>query len=58
LEQIETDIAKLTEERTQLEAEISSGTLSYERLTECSKRIEEIIATMDEKEMRWLELNE
>ena len=58
LEQIEADIAKLTEERTQLEAEISSGTLPYERLTECSKRIEEIIATMDEKEMRWLELNE
>ncbi|MBR4871031.1 MAG: ABC-F family ATP-binding cassette domain-containing protein [Alistipes sp.] len=58
LEQIEADIAKLTEERSQLETEISSGTLSYERLTECSKRIEEIIATMDEKEMRWLELNE
>lgn len=58
LEQIEADIAKLTEERSQLETEISSGTLPYERLTECSKRIEEIIATMDEKEMRWLELNE
>ena len=58
MEQIEADITTLTEERTQLEAEISSGTLPYDRLAEVSKRIEEIIAIIDEKEMRWLELNE
>ena len=58
LEQIELDLASWTEERQQLEAELSSGTLPYDRLTECSQRIEELIALIDEKEMRWLELNE
>ncbi|MBO5971646.1 MAG: ABC-F family ATP-binding cassette domain-containing protein [Alistipes sp.] len=58
LEQIEADLKSLNDERTKLEAEISSGTLAYERLTELSTRIEEIITTIDEKEMRWLELNE
>ena len=58
LEQIEADLASLAEERTQLESEISSGTLPYGRLSEVSKRIEAIIAETDEKEMRWLELNE
>ena len=58
LEQLEVDLAALGEERTTLENEISSGTLPYERLSEVSKRIEEIIALIDEKEMRWLELSE
>ena len=58
LEQLEADIATLSKERTSLESEISSGTLPYERLSELSKRIEELITTIDEKEMRWLELNE
>jgi ATP-binding cassette subfamily F protein uup len=58
LEQIEMELQSLNEERTKLEAEISSGTLPYDRLSEVSKRIEEIISTIDEKEMRWLELNE
>ena len=58
LEQIEKDLQSLSEERSHLETEISSGTLPYDRLAEVSKRIEEIIATIDEKEMRWLELNE
>ena len=58
LEQLEADLATLGEERTALESEISSGTLPYERLSEVSKRIEELIALIDEKEMRWLELSE
>ena len=58
LEQIEADLAALAEERAQLESELSSGTLPYDRLSEVSKRIEVIIAMADEKEMRWLELNE
>ena len=58
LEQIEADLATLGDERTALESELSSGTLPYDRLTELSKRIEEIIALIDEKELRWLELNE
>lgn len=58
LEQLEADLATLGDERTTLENEISSGTLPYERLSEVSKRIEELIALIDEKEMRWLELSE
>jgi ATP-binding cassette subfamily F protein uup len=58
LEQLEIDIDALGKERAQLEADLSSGTLPYDRITELSKRIEEVIALLDEKEMRWLELNE
>jgi ATP-binding cassette subfamily F protein uup len=58
LEQLEVDLAQLAEERQAIEAELSSGSLPYDRLNEASKRIEEIIALVDEKELRWLELNE
>ena len=58
LEQIEIDLAQLNEERAKLEEELSSGTLPYDRLDAVSKRIEAIIASIDIKEMRWLELNE
>nr|MBR2109940.1 ABC-F family ATP-binding cassette domain-containing protein [Alistipes sp.] len=58
LEQLERDLESLNEEKTTLETELSSGSLAYDRLTEASKRIEEIIALIDEKEFRWLELNE
>ena len=58
LEQIEVDLAALTSERSELETKLSSGALPFEELQEVSKRIELIIAWIDEKEMRWLELNE
>lgn len=58
LEQLESDLQRLGEERAQLEVEISSGLLPYDRLSDVSKRIEELIALIDEKELRWLELNE
>lgn len=57
-EQIELDLAALGEERQALEAKLSSGTLPYDQLSAISERIEAVIAEMDEKEMRWLELNE
>lgn len=58
LEEIERDLATLSTERTTLEEELSSGNADYGRLTELSERIEHIIALIDKKEMRWLELNE
>ena len=58
LEELERDLASLAEERNTLEAELNAGTADYTRLTELSSRIEQIIALVDEKEMRWLELNE
>lgn len=41
-----------------LEASLSSGTLPVEELTAQSRRIAELIASIDEKTMRWLELSE
>lgn len=58
LESIERELSELGEERSQLEAELNAGDADYSRLTDISKRIEEIIALIDKKEMRWLELNE
>ena len=58
LEQLEVDLAQLAEERKELEDKLSSGALAYEELQEASQRIERLIAEIDEKEMRWLELNE
>ena len=58
LEELERDLAALGTERAELEERLSSGTLPYDELTAVSKRIEEIVAITDEKEMRWLELNE
>ena len=58
LEELERDLASLAQERATLEAELNAGTADYARLTEISSRIEEIIATTDIKELRWLELSE
>ena len=58
LEQLEADLARLAEERKELEDKLSSGALGFEQLQEASQRIEALIAEIDEKEMRWLELNE
>ena len=41
-----------------LEAELSSGELSHELLMATSARITAIIESIEEKEMRWLELSE
>ena len=58
LEQIEIELPKFEAEKSKLEAELSSGELSHERLMETSARISAIIESIEEKEMRWLELSE
>ena len=58
LEALEADIAALEAEKTQLEADLCSGTLSVEELTEKSKRLPLLAEELDAKEMRWLELSE
>ncbi len=57
-ESIEVEMPKLEEERAELEALMSSGTLSIEELTAKSERISQIIEAVDAMEMRWLELSE
>ena len=58
LEQIEKDLETLAAEKAELEERLNSGTLPYEQLQEASQRIGQIMEETDEKEMRWLELNE
>ena len=57
-EALEREIGILEQEKTNLEASLSSGDLSPEALVEQSNRIGEVIAAIDEKSMRWLELSE
>ena len=45
-------------EKKQLEADLCSGTLSVDALTEKSKRLPLLEAELDEKSFRWLELSE
>ncbi len=53
------EIDRLNAERTTLERQLSDGTMTDAgAITETSHRIGEIIALLDEKELRWLELDE
>lgn len=58
LEQLEKDLEALAAEKAELEEQLVSGTLPYERLQAVSERIGQIMEQTDEKEMRWLELND
>ncbi len=58
MEQLETEIAALEEEKKQIEEALCSGTLSVEELTRQSKRLPVLGEELDEKTMRWLELSE
>ncbi len=58
LEQLEREMKALEEEKKKLEEALSSGNLVQDKLIEASTRIGAVIATLDEKETRWLELNE
>ena len=57
-EQITIDIERLTNEKKQIEDQLSSGDISVEKITELSKRLPILNEELDEKEMRWLELSE
>lgn len=58
LESIESSMPALEQEKSELEARMSSGGLSYEELQKSGSRIQEIIAELDRLETRWLELSE
>lgn len=57
-EALTVDIEKLEEEKRSIEEALSAGTLGVEELTQKSQRTSEIIAELEDKEMRWLELSE
>ena len=49
---------ELEEEKTSIEQALCSGTLGNDELVVKSRRIQDVIALIDEKTMRWLELSE
>ena len=58
-EALTAEIETLTTEKATLEQQLSSGALTDPAaITNASTRIGEVIALLDEKEMRWLELDE
>ena len=58
MEQLEAELEALQTEKTELEAQLSSGSLDFDKLQEASERIGRIIDETDEKELRLLELYE
>ena len=57
-EQLGKDIAALEAEQAEIEAQLSSGALTVDEITEKSKRFPILKDELDEKSMRWLELSE
>ena len=58
LEQLEADLGALEAEQKELEAILAGGTDDYLKITEASTRYEQVKASIDRKETRWLELSE
>ena len=58
MERLGQEIPQLEQEKAELERLLGSGSLSVGELTAKSVRIGEVIALIDEKSMRWLELSE
>ncbi len=57
-EQLTKEIEALETEKSELETALSSGTLSNDDLITKSQRFQEVKDLLDEKELRWLELDE
>mgnify|MGYP004444325387 FL=1 len=58
LEQLEKDIAALEAEKAKIVEELSLGNISTEQVIAHSKRLPELEAELETKEMRWLELSD
>ena len=58
LKALDEEIPRLEAEKADLEAKLSSGTLSATELQTASTRYGELQGILDEKELRWLELSE
>ncbi len=57
-EQLEQEIENLENEKAGLEKKINSGITDYEELQKLSEKIKNIIDLIDEKTLRWMELDE
>lgn len=57
-ELLEKEIEQLEAEKKEIEAALATGELPFDKMESMSRRIGEIINLLDEKSMRWLELEE
>ncbi len=57
-ESLDTEIASLEQEKSQLETDLSQGTLTNDELMQKSQRISQLLELIEEKTMRWLELSD
>ncbi|MEI6948719.1 ABC-F family ATP-binding cassette domain-containing protein [Paraflavisolibacter sp. H34] len=55
---LEKELADLEKERQDIYAKLAEATLPYEELQKLTERVGIIAASIDEKELRWLELSE
>ena len=58
LENLEADMARLEVQKATVIEKLNTGSQSHEEITKWAKEIEQLNATLEEKEMRWLELSE
>ena len=57
-ETLEKEISVLTKEKEEITGKLNSGNTPFEQLQQLSLRIGEVTRSLDEKELRWLELSE
>ena len=57
-ELLEKEIPALQQEKASLETQMNNGNIGFEALQKAAERIGEIVQSLDEKEMQWLELSE
>ncbi|GLB52033.1 ABC transporter [Neptunitalea chrysea] len=55
---IEKDLKKLAEEKEIMEAKFADGTITTDKVNEASEKLQKILDSIEEKEMRWMELME
>lgn len=58
LEQLEKDIESLNTEKNDIETQLSSGTLTNDEIIHLSQKVAQLIEEGEEKELRWMELQE
>jgi len=57
-EALEKEIPALEAEKSRLSEQLSGGITDFEEISRISERLEEVVAGLEEKELRWLELSE
>lgn len=58
LEKLESEISEIEDKKKNLEAKLTSGSITESELVEISEQIGALMELADEKEMRWMELSE